>query len=100
MDLSNFKQWTATDNCPSNFAPQAEMSAVSFSNADLTEGTLTVNHLRNASLVLPMGLFNSDGILQDPAGIFQIIDENTCKYTFSGDLELGRYLFVFKFLYL
>lgn len=100
MDLTKFPQYSATAHVPGSFTGQTQHACVTFSNDDLVNGALVLNHLRNASLVIPEALFNADGILQDPAGIFEIIDQNTCKYTFSGDLEAGRYLFILKFLYL
>lgn len=100
MNLENFPQYTATAHVPGSFTGQTQHACVTFDNSDLVNGTLVLNHLRNASLVIPEALFSATGELQDPAGIFQIIDQNTCKYTFSGDLEAGRYLFILKFLYL
>lgn len=94
--------WTDFNRTINNSFPgPVEHVPVAFENSDLTAGhELILRHGRNTLFVIPEALFNADGILQDQAGIFQIVDENNCKYVFSGDLETGKYLFIFKFLYL
>ena len=94
--------WTNFDKTINNsFTGQTEHVPVAFENATLSEtGELVLRHGRGTLFVIPEALFNSDGILQDQSGIFQIIDENTVKYIFSGNLEAGKYLFILKILYL
>jgi hypothetical protein len=82
------------------FQPTVSWLPVTFQNSDLVSGELTIRHYRNTKLIVPVALFNADGVLQDQAGIFQIVDEFTAKYTFAGNLEAGKYLFIFQFLYL
>lgn len=85
----------------SSFTGQTEHVPVSFENSDLdANNELILRHGRNTLYVIPEALFSASGQLQDQAGIFTILDANTCKYTFSGELEAGKYLFIFKFLYL
>ncbi|MBN2215011.1 MAG: hypothetical protein JW723_12285 [Bacteroidales bacterium] len=94
--------WSLLNTSINNsFSKQGQYVPVPFDNTDLNENKeLVINHLRSADLVIPEALFDADGILQDQSGIFQIIDKNTCRYTFSGDLEPGKYLFILKVLYL
>lgn len=100
VNLEKFAQYTTHTNVSGSFSNAGEFVMITFDNSNLVDGALVLNHLRDVSLVIPEALFNEDGILQDQSGIFQIVDANTCKYTFGGPLEDGRYLFVFKFLYL
>lgn len=85
----------------SSFQRSSEHVPVAFDNNDLDANKdLILHHGRNTLFVIPEALFDADGILQSQAGIFQVVDANTCKYSFSGDLASGKYLFIFKFLYL
>jgi hypothetical protein len=94
--------WTTFNKTINNsFQGPVEYVPVAFDNTSLTaQKELILHHGRGTLFVMPEALYNADGYLQDQSGIFQIIDENTCKYEFSGNLEAGKYLFIFKFLYL
>jgi hypothetical protein len=94
--------WTTISTTINNsFTGKPEYVPVAFQNSDLNEShELILKHGRNTLFCIPEALYNSEGFLQDQSGIFQVIDANNCKYQFSGDLEEGKYLFIFKFLYL
>ena len=87
------------NNLTNAFQPSIGWLPVAFQNSDLVGGELVIRHYKNTRFVVPIAFFSPDGILQDQSGIFEIVDEFTVKYTFSGQLGSGKYLFIFQFIY-
>jgi hypothetical protein len=72
---------------------------IRFSNSDLNAShELLINHYRGTVLVIPHVMYDPDGIKQDEAGIFQIVDDDQCKITFGGDLPSGNHLYIIEFI--
>lgn len=93
--------WTNLSTTINNsFSGNVEYVPVVFQNSDLAAGVLNIPHGRDTLFVIPEAIYNPSGVLQDQSGIFTIMDSNNVKYEFGGNLETGKYLFIFKFLYL
>jgi hypothetical protein len=78
---------------------QSKMLPIRFSQSDLNAShELIIQHNRGTVLVIPHVMYSPDGIKQDEAGIFQIVDDDQCKITFGGDLPTGNHLYIIEFI--
>jgi len=72
---------------------------IRFSNSDLNESyELIIQHNRGTILVIPHVMYSPDGIEQDKAGIFHIVDDDQCKISFGGALPDGNHLYIIEFI--
>ena len=68
-----------------------------FTNSDLTTGTLTITH-KNVTKVVEATIFNPDGSQMEPTG-FTINNSryDQVRFDFGGSLPSGNHLLILKF---
>jgi hypothetical protein len=70
-----------------------------FQNSDLNLSyELGIYHSRGTVLVVPLVMFDPNGIKQDQAGIFQVVDKDNCKISFGGSLPTGKFMYILQFI--